>query len=232
MYKTIIFNGFETGYIISENGEVVNTATGQKLKHYPINKYHRYVRIGLLIDGKLRQKGLHRVLMETFCPVENSDSLQVNHIDGNRNNNSLYNLEWVTPSQNVKHAFDHGLMKPMRGEDNPRNVLKEQQVVEICELLSNGITEHEIANKFNVSPTLIHNIRNHIAWVDISSQYTFPDKKGNTRLSEEDVVKICDMVKNGESYKTIAALFGLKPSYIKSFKSKRTWKNITENYDF
>ena len=232
MFKTLITDGIETDYIINEDCEVINLRTNRKISVYPIDDNHRYARVRLFVNGKWYQKGIHRVLMETFRPIENSVELEVNHIDGNRANNSLSNLEWVTPSENVKHAFKLGLRGSLKGENNPRSIWTQEQVIQICELLCAGKSEHNISELFNISPTLIHNIRSHTAWTEISSKYVFPEKKGNTRITEEDAINICEMIKNGESNETIAFLFGLKPSYIKDFRNKRTWKQVTGRYDF
>lgn len=232
MYKTLITDSIETDYLINEDCEIIHKTTNRKINVYPIDKHHRYARVRLFICGKWYQRYAHRVLMETFCPVENSKELQINHIDGNRANNSLSNLEWVTSSENIKHAFRTGLMVPKKGENNPRNVLKEEQVVQICEMLCKKVPQQRIAEIFGVSDSLIHNIRRGIAWVHISSRYKFPTKMGNTRITEEDAIQICEMIKNGVPKEEIASLFGVKVSYIKDFKQKRTWRYITEKYDF
>ena len=52
---------------------------------------------------------LHRALMLAFNPIEGFENLQINHIDGNKNNNNLNNLEWVTPKENIAHAIKNKL---------------------------------------------------------------------------------------------------------------------------
>ena len=62
--------------------------------------------------------------MMAFCPVENMEKLEVNHIDGNKRNNNLDNLEWCTSSENQKHAYKMGLNKLRYGENNNFSKLK------------------------------------------------------------------------------------------------------------
>ena len=62
-------------------------------------------------EGKRVKRSMHRLLMETF--VHNPDNKRhINHIDGNKSNNALSNLEWCTPSENAQHAVALGLNKP------------------------------------------------------------------------------------------------------------------------
>lgn len=68
-----------------------------------------YLRVGI---GHENPRYVHRLVAETYIPNPDPDRLtHVNHIDGNKHNNSVSNLEWVTPSENMRHAFDNGLKK-------------------------------------------------------------------------------------------------------------------------
>lgn len=232
IFRDVIIDGNKTDYIMYYSGEIINTKNGFKVSVYPIDKYHRYCRVRLYVNEKPRTIQYHRLRMMVFYPVENMDKLQVNHIDGDRNNNEFSNLEWVTPSENVLHAFRTGLSKPLKGESNPKSVLTENKVREICERLQNGDPTTKIAKDFNVSSSLIQAIRSKIEWTDIVSDYTFPEKRGNTRLTEQEVVAICEDILFGLSNEEIAIKFGIKPSYVKDFRLKRTWTKITQNYNF
>jgi hypothetical protein len=64
---------------------------------------------------------VHRLVAETFIPNSNNKN-QINHIDGNKLNNSINNLEWCTASENIKHAFKIGLKKQKIGKENPRSI--------------------------------------------------------------------------------------------------------------
>lgn len=52
-----------------------------------------------------RHKSIHRFILESYKPRSDMHSLDVNHIDGNKQNNELENLEWCTRSENIKHAI-------------------------------------------------------------------------------------------------------------------------------
>ena len=96
-------------YTIDDNGRVKNIHTGKFLKILT-NKQTSYYQVSLWKNNKGTWKYIHRLLAEHFIP--NPLNLpEVNHIDGNRQNNALSNLEWVTGQQNKIHAIQTGLRK-------------------------------------------------------------------------------------------------------------------------
>lgn len=89
MWKTIIVNNKETNYSISDNGEVKNNKTNKILKQQIQNGYCHCT---LSIDKKGKRFRIHRLVAEAFIPnPENKE--YVNHIDGDRQNNCIKNLE-------------------------------------------------------------------------------------------------------------------------------------------
>lgn len=83
------------------------TFTGKLLK--PQLKRNGYLQVALSKNGHKTWVCIHRLVAESFIP--NQDELaQINHIDGNKKNNVVNNLEWITPSENMKHAYDTGLL--------------------------------------------------------------------------------------------------------------------------
>lgn len=72
------------------------------------NNSKKYWRVGIQINNKQKHIAVHRLVAEVFIPNPNNLS-QINHIDGNKNNNHVSNLEWCDNSYNQKHAWDKGL---------------------------------------------------------------------------------------------------------------------------
>lgn len=109
MWKTIqIFRG---QYKINEKGEVYNTLTKNYIKG-DINNFG-YYRV-CLWDNKIKKRFFrHRLVAEYFIPNPLNKQF-VNHIDGNKSNNNVSNLEWCNKSENEKHAYKLGL-KPKQG---------------------------------------------------------------------------------------------------------------------
>lgn len=96
-------------YSISNFGDVCNNETGRILKPCLVNGYLQVT----LCDRNGHHKYLvHRLVAMTF--LDNPYAYpQVNHIDGNKTNNCVDNLEWCTGSENMKHAYRTGLQKPI-----------------------------------------------------------------------------------------------------------------------
>lgn len=89
-------------YHVTKDGRVYNTKTKRWLKScYDPSKREGYLRVNL---GGTRAY-IHRILMECYYPTRNMYKLVVDHINGNRLDNRLCNLEWVTHSENIKRAY-------------------------------------------------------------------------------------------------------------------------------
>lgn len=92
-------------YLITKEGIVLSLRTNKLLRWH--KECSGYLSVPIR-NGKAHYMFLHRLLAEMFIP--NPKNLpEVNHIDGNKENNSLDNLEWVTGSENIRHAFTHDL---------------------------------------------------------------------------------------------------------------------------
>lgn len=99
MIKTIIIDGVETNYTISDEGEVYNKKTKRKLKGtYKRNEYHT---VQLTINNKVKSIMTHKLVAEAFLPNINNFPV-VHHIDGDKHNNKLENLQWVTVKENAE----------------------------------------------------------------------------------------------------------------------------------
>lgn len=128
-----------------------------------------YVRNNLRLKKELNKKhgknfARHRLVMLCFCPIENSDKLQVNHKDGNKLNNSLENLEWCSNQENRIHACKNNLCARLTGEENPSSKLKNEDIPTIIKRLLNKEKISDIAKDFNVSGCTISSIKNHRNW--------------------------------------------------------------------
>lgn len=99
--------GYETIYLVSDCGRVRNITTGRILKATTTKTGYRRV---TLYNGIERKSFLvHRLVAMAFIGVPNDPELQINHLDGDKSNNRIDNLEWCTQSENLAHSFKIGL---------------------------------------------------------------------------------------------------------------------------
>ena len=110
MWKTSIYNNAATNYSVSDNGEVRKDTNNYMMK---LQIQQGYQHVTLQINGKPKRFRVHRLVAEAFIPNPENKPY-VNHIDGNRQNNNINNLEWVTPAENTQHAVNTGLMLPTK----------------------------------------------------------------------------------------------------------------------
>lgn len=110
-------------YKINSEGKILRISKNYYLKPC-LDKSIGYFVVNLYdTKGRPRRKFLHRLIAEAFIPnPENKRT--VNHIDGNKSNNELSNLEWATDSENMLHAFSHGLC-----ENTRKSAYKQQKIL-------------------------------------------------------------------------------------------------------
>lgn len=107
------------------------------------------------LDGTWTSQPVHRLVAKAFIPrIENKDI--VNHIDGNRTNNRVENLEWITPKENVIHSFKFGSRKTYK-QVPKRTILTDFQVSQIGKLRE-LYTVNQIAKLFNIEYQSLKNI--------------------------------------------------------------------------
>ena len=151
-------------YYITDDGKVWSERT-QKFLSFQYDK-NGYVKVQMRsTDNKSHRYSIHRLVLENFKPVENMENLQVNHIDGNKKNNNLTNLEWTTSEENIRHAIDNNLRATINGASK----LTPEQVIEIYRRATNGERNIDLGKEFNIHPDQVDRIKNKKAWKEITS---------------------------------------------------------------
>lgn len=124
-----------------------------------------YHMVNFRYEGRKWPVLVHRVVVKAFLTPEEGKS-QVNHIDGDKTNNKLSNLEWVNASENKLHAIRIGITKPKKGENSTFVKLKEEQVLKIRNE-HKDLTQKEIGKLYGVSPSTVYMIKRNKIWTHI-----------------------------------------------------------------
>ena len=160
-----------SNYYVTENGDIINSKTQKTLKPITISGYY-YVSI------LSKKKSIHSLVANAYL-IKPDTKYEINHKDGNKLNNHVFNLEWVSHKENINHAYKNNLVniseryktalnartkfKEKTGRHTSSKLTKEH-VLEIKELLKQGMKQKDIAKMFNVSKMTITDIKNNKTW--------------------------------------------------------------------
>jgi hypothetical protein len=160
--------GYEGLYAVTEKGKVwayprkwtiSNNGFGTKVGRWKsASLSNGYPAIRLHKDGKSHLVRVHRILAETFIPNPNRLPV-INHINGDKTDFRLSNLEWCSSSENASHAIRNGLRKR-----SYVSKLCEQDIKDIRQRFMIGEPQHEIAQHYNVDHSTISRVCTHDSW--------------------------------------------------------------------
>lgn len=151
-------------YIVTDCGKVFNIKSNKQLKERKHTK--GYLRVSLCQKGDCKDFYIHRLVAEAFVPNPNN-YLEVNHINSDKKDNNVSNLEWCTRSHNMQHCVESGNHKSpnLSKEDSGCSKLTQVQVDEIRSLYESGnYRQIELAKMFNISRSNISSIITKKTW--------------------------------------------------------------------
>ena len=163
MKKIIKHNKYDLkfNYYATDDGQIWSERTQKYLTQHLDRDGYCKVRLTTL-DGR-HTYSVHRLVLENFKPVDGMEQLQVNHKDGNKQNNNLSNLEWCICKENIEHAINNNLRAKINGSAK----LTPEQVIEIYRRANNGERNIDLAKEFSVYEDTIGKIKNKKTWKNI-----------------------------------------------------------------
>lgn len=164
---------YESWYEVSNLGRVKRKFSidngGRRLKERILKgarQNNGYVYVSLCGATGVKQMRVHRIVAEVFIPNPEEKPF-VNHINGNKEDNRVDNLEWVTGSENMRHAYVTGLQIPLKRESSPSAILNETQIIEIraCYIPRDSkYGQSALSRKYGVSRSCIEDIVHGRTW--------------------------------------------------------------------
>lgn len=212
-WRDIYLNDEKTDYQIANDGQVKNTSSGIIRKphltdngYLHIVLYHRREPYSFLI---------HQLVANYFLINDDPEhKTQIDHIDGNKQNNHYLNLEWVTPKENKRRSIELGLCNPHhghqpRGSKSGVSKYTEKDAHSVCKLLESGLSNKKISDSLNVSSEFVRSIKRKQAWVHISENYRLPETEKRMYYPKEVRDTIKRLIDDGKSNYDIAVSVGL-----------------------
>ena len=161
IWKPLVYQNNEfANFEVSNTGKLRNIKTGTTYRQY--KNHQGYYQVCVSLGGRNAKKvfKIHRAVAETFI-VKVKDKPIINHKDGNKENNNVDNLEWVTAQENTIHAIHAGLITYKSGTEVSQAKFTEEQV----RYIKSNYIKHDkefgcnaLAKKFNVEHSIISRI--------------------------------------------------------------------------
>ena len=175
------------GLLVSSYGNIKNRSWRDKIIGDNGNGYKK-VTVSHRVGGKSLTKNLyvHRLVASLFCPNPNPEELtQVNHKDGDKSNNHYSNLEWVSPSDNMRHSHKEGLNMGRRQHGSTQKASDEVVAWAYYQVkfLGRGITD--VATKSNLPRTTLSSIMNKRSRSLVTDRVDFVGREYGMNMTED-----------------------------------------------
>lgn len=228
-------------YMVSTYGRVMKKDGSGFIKQFIGST--GYYRACLKSHGRSRNFSVHRLIAIVFIPLPKkfirkhmtAENLIVNHIDGNKLNNRLDNLEWVTVKGNAIHTKTHGLLMGYSGENSHLAKMNNKTARKCCEMLAQGMSSGDIAKRLGISKKSVVHIKAGECWTHMSKDYVFPknEKIKPNSIDKSIIHEICKLIEEGTHTDIeIAKKIGRSREYVRDIRLGKLQRKISKYYNF
>lgn len=248
MFHYIISEGvIPNRYSIDEYGNIYDYAIGRYITQKVDKTGYMCVQL-MTLNNSYKTYFVHNLVMESFCVCKKVGDDVIKHIDGNKFNNHIRNLKYISSAANkAESTRKYSALLNTDGEtvinvqdgkyknDNTkgRSLMTDEQVNTACYLMSRGMDYKQILWTMSLPDTpnlrqLLSRIKSRKAYTEISSKYNIPDVEYRAKaikLDDASIHRICDLIARGATDAQITFAFGIS-SYDRSYKR---FMKIVEN---
>ncbi|AUR92124.1 HNH nuclease [Vibrio phage 1.170.O._10N.261.52.C3] len=219
-----------TPYFVDEEGNVYGKRV-QYLKQQLTKK--GYKRVSVTIDKTKYTLFIHRMVATVFIPNPENKP-EVNHIDGDKTNNHVSNLEWMTTKENINHA--NTVLGKGVGETHSQATLTEIQVREVCEYIEQGYRTVDVQRITGIGLEKIKSIKKKAVWKNVVCDYNFPKGKSDHGISDETFLWICHLLERACTAPEIISKYTggakLTPQMISAIRTRKMRPELSKNFNF
>jgi len=155
--------GYEKLYAITRDGRVYSYPKkyGRRGRYLKFGMNHQgYLQVNLSKNSKAKTFRVNRLVAETYIPNEDI-TLQVNHINCDKTDNRVENLEWCTPKTNINHAWKNKLCEGTRQASYKRRIISFEDAEDIRYKYENGVSsQRALGREYGMTHTAIQQIIN------------------------------------------------------------------------
>ena len=241
-FRQVIYNDIYFNYIISSFGRLFSIYYGYKktdkinlkLMSPTVNRkgdnkgYYQ----ALITDNDIKViVRIHKLVSLAF--IKNPKKYKiVNHKDGIKTHNYVWNLEWCTSSDNIKHAYDNRLCVQPKGENKSSHKYYNNDIINVCELLAQNVPVSKISKMTNIPKRMIRHILKKEVWTHITGNYDFSSYNGGRPLDYKNrIEEVCRLLElNKYTMKDISRKTGVTYAMVKNILNKEAHREISKKY--
>ena len=239
-------------YVLHRDGNIYSLKSRRFLRGWETLFGYRHVALTHDNGYVLQNVSIHRLVAKVF--IKNTDpeiKTQVNHKNGIKTDNRVENLEWATPSENTQHANDTGLRRqpfltelnkvPEEGEvihDWKKELsiadITEDDVHNVCHHLQEGYRVCDVSRMLKIDRRFVQHLRDNQKpkWSYIVTCYDFSKISRKQTTSPEMVIRICELLQDGDGVLEIARKLSVDRKVVGNIKNRRYFTDISSQYKF
>lgn len=212
------------GYYVTKDGKVFSSKSGELKEMAQSIDQWNYRKVSFRVNKKTKTVRVHTLVAEAYLGPR-PPGYEINHIDGDKHNNHVSNLEYVIPGDNLRHAYAIGSRK--YGEQSPNAKLTDAQWEEIKRRRRQGETIASLAKEYGISPGYISSVLNGKKRTR-TTYMEAPETVGKAQNRKDNKRKLSDLtcadmiieVLNGLSVDDASNKYGITPETVRRIMRK------------